>query len=212
MICTSIVVLPSQFEQLIQTYKERKKMGQNFHLNLTKYDKHVVSEWKWMKVNESEWKWMKMMTPSSIFRIWSSDWLPIVLKSINRKISTDPMYSPHSMHFRHSGRLLDNVGRRHDLGLPKRVLRTSAAAGKCIRIPICSLDLFRDLEARASPESPKSDLTIRKRSKVAVLTNHQKFREFGWFCRKDYPRKKRKLPHKFHQPKWTTKPNRKRIG
>lgn len=44
MICTSIVVLPSQFEQLIATYKERKKMGQNFHLNLTKFDKHVVGD------------------------------------------------------------------------------------------------------------------------------------------------------------------------
>lgn len=42
MILVSIIVLPSQFDQLINTYKERKKMGLNFHLNLSKNDKHVV--------------------------------------------------------------------------------------------------------------------------------------------------------------------------
>lgn len=42
MICISIIVLPSQFEQLMYTYKERKKLGQNFHINLSKKEKHVV--------------------------------------------------------------------------------------------------------------------------------------------------------------------------
>lgn len=117
------------------------------------------------------------------------------------------------MHFRHLGRLLDNVGRRHDLGLPKRVLRTSAAAGKCIRLPICSLD-FRDLELPRNLQNPSLPFESVPKSLCSPITRSSE--SSGGFAQRialEAKIAKQVLPTKMNhevKPKtnWVVPPNR----